>query len=89
MRQMKQAYKTQGEGMTLSYLGPQNTTSTTEIPLSFSGEKSKTRWSQKLKKNAQKQGQTMPKRGETTPNTKLYLNKHFEDKKSELFLVKS
>ena len=60
---LMQSYKTRGEGMSLSYLGRQNTTSTTEIPLSFSGEKVKTGWSQKLKKKAQKQGQTRPKRG--------------------------
>ena len=55
MRHMKQVFKIQGEGMTLSYLGPQNTLPTIDISLSFSGEKEKTRWCQRLKKKAQKQ----------------------------------
>ena len=45
--------------MALSFLGPQNTTPTTEIPLDFSGERANTRWSrssQKMHKNEAKQG---------------------------------
>ena len=53
MRHSKQAYKTQGEGMTLSYLGPQNHLSTTENPLDFSGRKVMQRLEQEPKGMAQ------------------------------------
>ena len=53
MRQKKQVFKTQGEGMTHSYLGHQNHLSTTENPLDFSGRKVMQRVQQEPKWMAQ------------------------------------
>ena len=44
----------QGEGVALSFLGPQGTILTTEIPQDFSGEEAQTQWSRsspKMHKN--------------------------------------
>ena len=46
---MKQVCKTQGEGMTLSCLGPQNHLSITENPLDFCGRKVMQRLDQEAK----------------------------------------
>ena len=58
---MKQVFKIEGEGMTLSYLGLQNHLSTTENPLDFGGGKVKIRWHQ----NEAKQGLRGGKRPQT------------------------
>ena len=54
--------------MALSFLGPQTTILTTEIPQDFSGEEAQTRWSrssQKIEQNGAKQGLRGGKRPQT------------------------
>ena len=57
--QKGQQTRQQGRGSPLSFLGPQTTILTTEIPQYFSGEEAQTRWSRsslKMHKNEAKQG---------------------------------
>ena len=60
----------QGEGVTLSFLGPQGTILTSEIPQDFSGEEAQTQWYRSSTKKAQNKGQTSLKRGQTTQSLK-------------------
>ena len=76
-----------GRGVSLPYARPQNLFFTTENPLDFSGEKANARRFSKLNKDSTKKGQTRPKRGWTTPNTKVTLMKYLKHKKIELLYV--
>ena len=58
----------QGEGLALSFLGPQGTILTSEIPQDFSGEEAQTQWSRsstKMAQNEAKQGLRGGKRPQT------------------------
>ena len=77
----------QGEGVALSFLGPQGTILTSEIPQDFSGEDAQTLWSRSSHKIAQNKGQTRVKRGQTTPKLKTLLTNYLEQAKSELLYV--
>ena len=58
----------QGEGVALSFLGPQGTILTTEIPQDFSGEEAQTVWSRSSPKKAQN-GAKQALRGVKQPQT--------------------
>lgn len=77
----------QGEGVALSFLGPQGTIFTSEIPQDFSGEEAHTQWSQSSTKMAQNKGQTSLKRGQTTPKLKTPLTNYLEQTKTQLLYV--
>ena len=70
--------------MALSFLGPQGTILTTEIPQDFSGGEAQTPKSQSSHKIAQNKGQTTLKRGQTTPKLKTLLTNYLEALKTEL-----
>ena len=63
-----QACKTQGEGMTFSYLGPQNKIFITENPLDFSGSKAIKSCFNRPWKMAQKLYKSRSKMEETPPS---------------------
>ena len=71
----------QGEGVALSFLGPQGTILTSEIPQDFSGEEAQTQWSRSSLKMAQNEGLSRLKRGQTTPKLKATLTNYLEGKK--------
>ena len=63
----------QGEGVTLSFSGPQGTILTSEIPQDFSGEEAQTRRSQsslKIAQNGALQGLRGVKQPQTTKHSK-------------------
>ena len=68
----------QGEGVALSFLGPQGTILTSEIPQDFSGEEAQTQLSRSSTEMAQNKGQTSLKRGQTTPKLKATLTNYLE-----------
>ena len=77
----------QGEGMTLSFLGPQGIILITEIPQAFSGEEAQTLLSRSSTEMAQNKCQTSLKRGQTTPKLKTPLTNYLEHSKTRLFYV--
>ena len=77
----------QGEGVTLSFLGPHGTIHTFEIHQDFSGEEAQTQWSQSSTKMAQNKVQTSLKRGQTTPKLKTPLTNYLEKTKRRLLYV--
>ena len=77
----------QGEGVVLSFLGPQGTILITEIPQDFRGEEAQTQRSQSSTEMAQNKGQTSLKRGQTTPKLKTPLTNYLEHSKTRLFYV--
>ena len=74
----------QGEGVALSFLGPQGTILTSEIPQDFSGEEAQTPKSRSSHKIVQNKGQTRLKRGQTTPKLEATLTNYLEALKTEL-----
>ena len=68
----------QGKGVALSFLGPQGTILTSEIPQDFSGEEAQTLWSRSSHKMARNKGQRRLKRGQTTPKLKTLLTNYLE-----------
>ena len=70
--------------MALSFLGPQGTILTSEIPQDFSGDEAQTPWSRSSTKMAQNKGQTSLKRGQTTPKLEETLTNYLEALKIEL-----
>ena len=77
----------QGEGVALSFLGPQGTILITEIPQDFSGEEAQTQWSWSSTEMAQNKGQTSLKRGQPTLKLKTPLRNDIEKIKTRLFDV--
>ena len=85
--QKNEQMRDQGRGVSLPYVRPQAPFFTTENPLDFSGEKANTQTVPKLNKRRHKRGQTRPKRGRSTPNTKETLMKDLKHANTRLFSV--
>ena len=87
MSQKHEQMRHKGRGVSLPYAKHQNLIFTTENPQDFSGKKANTRKLQRLNKEGTKKGQTRPKRGRSTPNTKVTLMKHLKHEKSEFLSI--
>ena len=85
MSQKHEQMRDQGRGVSLPYARLQDPFTNTENTLDFSSEKANTQKVPKLNKRRHKRGQTRPKRGRSTPNTKETSMKDLKNANARLF----